>query len=61
MRAMNALGRRSLYLQTAWAACGAGIIGTAAALFLFTCASMRRAYPYNNYYDLRNAPGSHYS
>jgi hypothetical protein len=61
MRAMNALGRRSLYLQNPWAACGAGITGTAAALFVLPFASICRAYPYNNYYDLRIAPGSQYS
>jgi hypothetical protein len=60
MRAMNALGRRSLYLQNTWAACGAGITGTAAALFVLPSASVGRAYPYNNYYDLRNALTCHY-
>jgi hypothetical protein len=34
MHAMNALGRRTLNLQNTWAACGAGITGTAAALFV---------------------------
>ena len=61
MHAMNALGRRTLYLQNIWAACGAGVTGTAAALFLVARESHRRAYPYNNYYDLRNAADCHYS
>jgi hypothetical protein len=60
MRAMNALGRRTFCLQYHWAACGAGITGPAAALFI-PLESLRRAYPYNNYYDLRNARGCHYT
>jgi hypothetical protein len=61
MHAIKALGRRTLYLQNAWAACGAGITGTAAALFVLRLDSHRRAYPYNNYYDLRNRARAQYS
>jgi hypothetical protein len=60
MRAMNALGRRPFCLQNLWAACGAGITGTAAALFI-SSESPRQSYPYNNYYDLRNVAVSQYS
>jgi hypothetical protein len=60
MHAMNALGCRTLNLMNTWAVCGVGITGTAAALFVAR-ESRRRAYPYNNYYDLRNAAGCHYS
>jgi hypothetical protein len=59
MRAMNALGRRTFYLKH-WVACGAGITGPAAALFI-PFKSLRRASSYNNYYDLRNASGCQYS
>jgi hypothetical protein len=55
MRAMNALGRGTLYLQMTWAARGAGITGTAAALFAFPL-----EFP-NHYYDLSSTPRSQYS
>ena len=58
MRAMTALGRSTLYLQKTWAACGAGLTGPAAALFIRR-ESPRRAYPYTNYYDLRIAVACH--
>jgi hypothetical protein len=61
MRAIRALGRRTLYLQSTWAACGAGNTGTAAALFVFGRDSRSRAYRYNNYYDLQSMAGSQYS
>lgn len=57
---MNALGRRTFCLQYHWAARGAGITGSAAAFFI-PFESLRRAYSYNNYYDLWNALASQYS
>jgi len=60
MRAMNALGRRTFCLLHHWAACGAGITGTAAAFFI-SFESLGRASPDSNYYDLRAAPGCYYS
>jgi hypothetical protein len=58
---MNALGRRTFVLKNHWAAIGAGITGAVAAFFIPRFASLGRASPYNNYYDLRNAPESQYS
>ena len=61
MRAMNALGRRKLYSINAWAAMGVGITDAVAAFFICAGEFPGRASPYNNYYDLRNAPESQYS
>ena len=61
MRAMNALGRRTFDLMNAWAAMGVGSTDAVAALFICPVEFPGRASPYNNYHELRDAPGSQYS
>lgn len=57
---MNALGRRTLYLQNAWAASGTGLTGALAAFFIPRFKSPGRASPDNNDYDLRDASAAQY-